>query len=53
MSAGGCGDLCSDELNGTTTPNFCEGLAPLSQCAACIANNCPGMSTAAGTCSGL
>jgi hypothetical protein len=53
MSAGGCGDVCSTMLNGATTPNFCEGMAPLAQCAACLAQNCGDISTAAGTCSGF
>jgi len=53
MAAGQCGNICSTLLNGATSPNFCEGQAPLSQCAACLAANCASVSTSAGTCSGM
>jgi hypothetical protein len=40
-SAGGCGDVCNDELNGApTTPNFCNSAAALPQCAACLSTEC-------------
>jgi hypothetical protein len=40
MSAGGCADLCDAAQNGTDTPNWCNGAAALSQCAACLAVKC-------------
>jgi hypothetical protein len=40
LSQGGCADICTMGLNGTTNPNFCDGAAALSQCAACIAQQC-------------
>jgi hypothetical protein len=42
MSQGGCADICSMSLNGTTTPNFCDGAMALAQCAACIETSCGG-----------
>src|SRR5262249_60434771 len=32
ISAGGCADKCKMGTNGTTTPNFCDGVAALQQC---------------------
>jgi hypothetical protein len=41
MSAGGCADLCDDKQNGQAgTPNWCNGAAALSQCAACLGSKC-------------
>lgn len=40
ISEGGCADICTMGLNGTTNPNFCDGSNALSQCAACIASTC-------------
>jgi hypothetical protein len=28
-------------LNGTATPNFCDGVAALPQCAKCLMDSCP------------
>jgi hypothetical protein len=40
-SANGCSDLCNDMVNGQTgTPNFCDGAAALTQCAACLQKAC-------------
>jgi hypothetical protein len=40
MATGGCSDLCDEGLNGSMSPNFCNGAAALAQCAACIAARC-------------
>jgi hypothetical protein len=40
LSGGGCGDICDMAKNGTTTPNFCNGVAALSQCTNCLMANC-------------
>ncbi len=40
MSAGGCGDLCNESLNGTTNPNYCNMSAALSECTTCLMNSC-------------
>jgi hypothetical protein len=41
MSAGGCGDVCNDTLNGDPgTPNFCNGHAALAGCATCLTAHC-------------
>lgn len=36
MANSGCEDLCSQPQNGTTTNNFCNGVAALSQCQFCL-----------------
>jgi len=28
-------------IDGTATPNFCDGVPALTQCQQCLANNCP------------
>jgi len=53
MSAGGCADLCSTLKNGATSPNFCEGMAPLTMCGTCLAAHCSALGAAAGTCTGM
>jgi hypothetical protein len=53
MAAGQCGNICSTLLNSATTPNFCEGQAPLTMCAACLTMNCASASQTAGTCTGM
>jgi hypothetical protein len=40
LSNGGCGNVCDMAQNGTTIPNFCNGVAALPQCAACLADRC-------------
>ncbi len=41
MSAGGCADLCDDMQNGQMgTPNWCNGAAALTMCAACLGSKC-------------
>lgn len=40
LSFGGCADFCAMGVNGTTTPNFCDGVPALALCAMCIVNNC-------------
>jgi hypothetical protein len=40
LSIGGCADICDMAKNGTTTPNFCNGVPALPQCAACLADHC-------------
>jgi hypothetical protein len=40
MSEGGCADICDENLNGTNTPNFCQGAPPLAQCTNCILMLC-------------
>jgi Cys-rich repeat protein len=43
LSMGGCANVCKMSLNGTTTPNFCDGVAALPQCAKCLSDNCGGI----------
>jgi Cys-rich repeat protein len=45
LSMGGCADICKMGRNGTTTPNFCDGVAALPQCARCLADNCGGITS--------
>jgi hypothetical protein len=40
LSLGGCANVCKMGLNGTTTPNFCDGAYALPQCAKCLADMC-------------
>ncbi|APR85267.1 Hypothetical protein A7982_10616 [Minicystis rosea] len=41
LSEGGCKDKCDKDANGNpNTPNFCNGVSALSQCAACIQDSC-------------
>jgi Cys-rich repeat protein len=40
LAMGGCANLCKMGLNGTTTPNFCDGVSALPQCAQCLSDNC-------------
>jgi hypothetical protein len=40
LSTGGCGDVCSMALNGTKTPNFCDGVPALHRCAQCLMDRC-------------
>jgi hypothetical protein len=41
LSAGGCADKCDSAQNGNpNTPNFCNGVSALPQCAACLADRC-------------
>ena len=40
LSMGGCANVCKMGLNGTSTPNFCDGVAALPQCAKCLADLC-------------
>jgi hypothetical protein len=37
---GGCADKCKMGTNGTSTPNFCDGVSALAQCKACLADKC-------------
>ncbi len=46
LSAGGCADVCAMGLNGTSTPNFCDGAGSLTQCDACLSSNCSSALTA-------
>jgi hypothetical protein len=43
LSMGGCADLCDSAQNGTTTPNFCNGVPALPQCAKCLVDLCAGI----------
>ena len=36
----GCADVCTEPTDGGTAPNFCNGVAALSQCSACLMTNC-------------
>jgi hypothetical protein len=36
----GCADICTEPANGTTTPNFCNGVTALSQCLTCLTSIC-------------
>jgi hypothetical protein len=38
----GCGAICDGDKNGTGTPNFCNGVPALSQCAQCLSDVCGG-----------
>jgi hypothetical protein len=40
MSQGGCADVCGGTVSSTTTPNFCQGVPALPQCAACLNTKC-------------
>jgi hypothetical protein len=40
LSMGGCANVCDMAQNGTSTPNFCNGVAALPQCAKCLVDNC-------------
>jgi hypothetical protein len=40
LSTGGCGDICDMAQNGTSTPNFCNGVSALPQCAKCLLDRC-------------
>jgi len=40
LSAGGCANICNMNLNGTTTPNFCNGAPALTQCTNCLMTTC-------------
>jgi Cys-rich repeat protein len=40
LSSGGCADICDLAQNGTNTPNFCNGVPALPQCAQCLADRC-------------
>lgn len=41
LSESGCKDKCDKDFNGNPgTPNFCDGVSALPQCAACIASAC-------------
>jgi hypothetical protein len=43
LSSGGCADVCDQAQNGNpNTPNFCNGVAALPQCAACLTDRCAG-----------
>jgi len=46
LSGGGCADVCEMALEGTTTPNFCDGAPALSQCAMCLSTQCAAASAA-------
>jgi hypothetical protein len=43
LSEGGCANICDMAQSGTSTPNFCNGVAALPQCAKCLAANCSGI----------
>jgi hypothetical protein len=43
LSMGGCANVCKMGLNGTSTPNFCDGVAALPQCSKCLTDNCGGI----------
>jgi hypothetical protein len=36
----GCGAICDGDKNGTGTPNWCNGVAALPQCATCLSDVC-------------
>ena len=36
----GCAAICDGDQNGTGTPNFCNGVAALPQCATCLQDVC-------------
>jgi hypothetical protein len=40
---GGCANVCKMGLNGTSTPNFCDGVSALPQCSKCLTDNCGGI----------
>jgi hypothetical protein len=40
LAMGGCANICKMGLNGTSTPNFCDGVAALPQCTKCLNDNC-------------
>ena len=51
MAAGGCDDLCKMGDNTTTTPNFCDGVAALTQCGGCLnSTSTPGCGTQVDDC---
>jgi hypothetical protein len=43
LSMGGCANVCDMAENGTTIPNFCNGVPALPQCAKCLAGSCGGI----------
>jgi Cys-rich repeat protein len=46
LSAGGCANLCDSAQNGNpNTPNFCNGVSALPQCAKCLTDNCGGITS--------
>ncbi|APR77605.1 Hypothetical protein A7982_02952 [Minicystis rosea] len=40
LADNGCGEVCSMQTNGMTTPDFCDGHLALGTCAACIESMC-------------
>ncbi|NUP14455.1 MAG: hypothetical protein HOW73_51150, partial [Polyangiaceae bacterium] len=36
----GCGAICDGDINGTGTPNFCNGVPSLAQCNQCLMDVC-------------
>jgi hypothetical protein len=40
LSMGGCADRCKKGVNGTNTPDFCDGVSALPQCAKCLQDHC-------------
>lgn len=38
--ATGCGAICDGDLNGTSNPNFCNGVPALAICSACLNDTC-------------
>jgi hypothetical protein len=40
LANGGCADVCDMTQNGTNTPNFCNGVNALPQCAKCLQDVC-------------
>jgi Cys-rich repeat protein len=43
LAMGGCANVCKMGLNGTSTPNFCDGVNALPVCAKCLKDNCGGI----------
>jgi hypothetical protein len=43
VAMGGCGDICDQNKSGTPTPNFCNGVPALPQCAKCLLDHCGGL----------
>lgn len=36
----GCADVCDNTISGSGSPNFCNGVTALAQCAQCIEERC-------------
>lgn len=42
LAEGGCADVCDAALSGASSPNLCNGVPALPQCASCISHVCLG-----------